>query len=86
MKENENWLVWNPTNIEGGPAFSVEVIQNDEVTKFSVDCESRVIDIISCGLVPMYTYSIEGIRMLTWATVQEKKWIDFSFGNGFYIR
>ena len=58
MKENENWLVWNPTNIEGVPAFSAEVIQNDEATKFSVNCESCVIDIIFCVLVSMYTYSI----------------------------
>lgn len=83
MKENENWLVWNPTNIEGGPAFSVQVIQNDEATKFLVGCESRVIDIVFYGSVPMYSYSIEGIRMLAWATVQEKKTDRFFFRKWF---
>ena len=77
--KDENWIIWNPANIEEGPAFSVEVIQNDEVTRFSVDCESRSIDILFYGLVPMYTYSLEGIRTLTWATVQEKKMDKFFF-------
>lgn len=84
--KDENWIIWNPANIEEGPAFSVEVIQNDEVTRFSVDCESRGIDILFYGLVPMYTYSLEGIRTLTWATVQEKKMDKFFFRKWFLYK
>lgn len=86
MKENEKWILWNPTKIECGSAFSVEIFQEEDATRFTLNCKNGIVDVWFFCLVPIYLYSVEGIRMATWAPVQEKENDRFYFTKWFLYK
>ncbi len=86
MNKDEKWTAWNPTNIAGDPAYYVEIFQEEEATRFTLDCEHKIIDVLFYGFVPIYLYSVEGIRMATWASIQEKEHDRFYFQKWFLYR
>lgn len=83
MSKDEKWTAWNPTNIAGDPAYYVEIFQEEETTRFTLDCEHKIIDVLFYGFVPIYLYSVEEIRMATWASIQEKEHDRFYFQKWF---
>lgn len=94
MKEVENWIVWNPTNVELGKAYAVEAVHCEDQIKFIIDCEENKIEITYDGFIPVYTYSLEGIRTATWGSVQEqhndkyffKKWFLYKVENSRFLK
>lgn len=94
LHKDENWIPWNPLNILGCQAFSVEIKQTDCGTDFWVKCENQTVSLLFEGNVPMYVYSDEGIRMASYAPVQEKnndkyyfrKWFLYKIENSDFIK
>ena len=92
MESNEEWSAWNPTGLSRCHAYSASIHLNDLGFHVIVECDIGRIEILFCGLVPSYTYSVEGIRMATWAPIQEKnndkkfftKWFVFKIENSKY--
>ncbi|MCM1133379.1 MAG: hypothetical protein NC340_07895 [Ruminococcus flavefaciens] len=92
IHENEEWILYNPLNLPRCQALSVEIKQ-EENTVFAVDCENCSVRLVFECFVPVYLYSYEGIRMATYAPVQEKyndkyyftKWFLYEIKNsGFF--
>ena len=94
MKENQNWIVCNPTNIEVGKAYAVEAVHCEDGIKFLVDCEKNKIEVMFAGFVPSYTYSLEGMRLASYFPVQEKhndkyyfqKWFLYKIENSSFVK
>ena len=94
MKSNENYIVWNPDNIASCVADYVEINEDEDELSFAVNCEECVITVSFSGIVPIYVYSEEGIRMMSWSIVQEKnkdrfyfaKWPIYKVENSCLIR
>ena len=96
MKENQNWIVWNPTNIEFGTvyAYAVEALHCEDGIKFVVDCEKNKMEVVFSGFVPAYTYSLEGMRLASWGPVQKKyndkyfftKWFLYKIENSSFLK
>lgn len=75
MHDNENWIVWNPKNINTkkvSGAYDVETLTDENARKFIVYCENHTVDVYFHCHVPIYLYSDEGIRMASYMPVQEK--------------
>ena len=93
MNMRETWIAWNPTNLPMCHAYSAVIHQDDLGFHIVIDCDIGKVEILFPGLVPTYTYSVEGIRMATWAPMQvenndEKfftKWFIFKIEDSSYI-
>lgn len=93
LHENENWILYNPLNLPPCKAFSVEIIQKEN-TVFSVECDNCFVNLVFDCFVPVYLYSYEGIRLATYAPIQEKnndryyftKWFLYKIENSSFIK
>ena len=97
MKENETYIAWKNNNV-CIPSFyinvDVEILENDEGIKFAINCDDKTINVLFAGIVPIYMRSEEGIRVLSWSTVQEKnkdksyfsKWPIYKIENSCLIK
>ena len=83
LHQNDNWILWNPDNIESCAAYSAQITQDENEMRVAVDCTDQIIDVIFEGFVPIYVYSDEGIRMATYMPVQEKNNDKFYFRKWF---
>lgn len=68
----ENWIKWNPGNVPEGEFIVTDYIQNKDGTKFILDDENIIVEILFDGITPIVRSSVEGIRMRTWGEVQQK--------------
>lgn len=82
----ENWLKWNPTNIPEGEFIVTAHIQSRDGTKFILDDENSVIEILFDGITPIVRSSVEGIRMRTWGEIQHKYDDKFFFREWFLYK
>lgn len=93
IHKNEEWILFNPLNLPRRQAFSVEIIQGENTT-FAVECENCSVNLVFDCFVPVYLYSYEGIRMATYAPVQEKyndryfftKWFIYEIKNSSFFK
>ena len=94
MKENETYIAWKNNNVVFDSANYVEILENDEGIKFAINCDDKTINVLFAGMVPIYMRSEEGIRVLSWSTVQEKnkdksyfsKWPIYKIENSCLIK
>lgn len=86
LHKDENWILWNPSNIKSCQAYSVEIAQDDRGTEFMVECENIFVSLLFEGYVPIYVYSDEGIRMATYTPVQEKNNDKYYFRKWFLYK
>ena len=82
----ENWIKWNPSNIPEGAFIVTDYIQNKDGTKFILDDDNNIVEILFDGITPIIRYSVEGIRMRTWGEVQQKYNDKFFFRNWFLYK
>lgn len=82
----ENWIQWNPANIPEGEFIVTDYIQNKDGTKFVLDDDNRIVEILFDGIIPIVRASVEGIRMRTWGEVQQKYNDKFFFRNWFLYK
>ena len=82
----ENWLKWNPANIPEGEFIVIDYIQNKDGTKFILNDENSVVEILFDGITPIVRSSVEGIRMRTWGEVQQKYNDKFFFRKWFLYK
>jgi hypothetical protein len=93
IHQNENWILWNPDRIESSEAFSTQITQDKNGTRFTVECMHQFIDLIFDGFVPIYLYSYEGIRPASYVPVQQKnndkyyfkKWFLYKIENSDFL-
>ena len=48
MHENEDWIVWNPQNINAeivSGAYDVEIANEEDNLRFTVYCENSIADV-----------------------------------------
>ena len=94
MENKEKWIIYNPTKLTVCNVYSGEVCQDDDGFHVMLKCDIGKVEILFRGLVPTYTYSVEGLRMDTWAPIQEKnndkmyfrKWFIFKIEYSNYIQ
>ena len=97
MHENEDWIVWNPQNINAeivSGAYDVEIANEEDNLRFTVYCENSIVDVCFHCVVPMYLYSDEGMRMAAYMPVQEKnndraylgKWFLYKIENSDFMK
>lgn len=79
MKQNEDYVVWNPGDMAFCTADYVVINEDGDELSFSVYCEECILTVSFSGAVPVYLCSEEGMRMMSWATAQEKNKDKFYF-------
>lgn len=82
----ENWIKWNPANVPEGEFIVTNYTQNKDGTKFILDDEKNIVEILFDGITPIIRSSVEGIRMRTWGEVQQKYNDKFFFRKWFLYK
>lgn len=82
----ESWIKWNPTKAPEGAFIVTDYIQNKDGTKFILDDDDNIIEILFNGITPIVRASVEGIRMRTWGEIQQKYNDKFFFRNWFLYK
>ncbi len=80
---NEDWIKWNPINIEEGQYNIIDYTHNVNGVKLILTNEIKKIEVFFDGIPLLIRYSIEGIRMKTWEGVQIKYKNKYFFKNWF---
>lgn len=85
---------YNPFDISECRAFSSEISIDKEGLHVILDCDIGKIELCFSGNVPAYLYSVEGIRVSSWAKVQEdtndkyyfRKWFLYKIDNSDFLK
>lgn len=95
MKEKQNWIKYNPTNIKFEGAYSAFPKHTEEGIKFVIDCEDgNNLEVSFDGFIPAYNYAIEGLKIETWGLIQQqnndksffKKWFLYKIENSDFLK
>lgn len=86
LEMEENWIKWNPLNLPEGEYVVTKFLQNIDGTEITLTDDANKISILFDGNILLARTSDEGIRMRTWAPVQQKYDNKYFFRNWFLYK
>ena len=82
----ENWIVWNPSNLPKGEYVVTDFVQNVDGVKIILDDEKNIVEIFFDGTPSIIRISNEGLRMRTGREVLQKYYDDYFFRDWFLFK